>query len=51
MGILDSILGQCALALHVKRQLAGVFEWLDKNGDGNPIGDGLGMAKGFLGKQ
>lgn len=42
-------LGQIASALAANPQAAGLLGMLDRNGDGSPIDDVLGMAKGLFG--
>lgn len=46
----ESSLAQYARTLQDNPQLAGVFKWLDQDGDGNPIDDVLGMAGKLFGK-
>lgn len=46
----EGALGQYAQALQNNPQLAGVFKWLDQDGDGNPLNDIAGMAGKFFGK-
>lgn len=46
----EGSLGQYAQALQDNPQVASVFKMLDRDGDGNPINDVLGMAKGLFGK-
>jgi hypothetical protein len=43
-------LGQLSEQLKSNPALAGVAGMLDRDGDGNPINDVLGMAKGLFGK-
>ncbi len=43
-------LGQISDMLKNNPQLAGVASMLDRDGDGNPVNDILGMAKGLFGK-
>ena len=47
----EGSLGQYAQMLQDNPQAASVFKWLDKDGDGNPLDDLAGMAKGLFGKQ
>lgn len=58
-GILNTIVQQIggegsltefANALKANPQAAGLFNWLDKDGDGNPLNDVADMAKGLFGK-
>ena len=46
----EGSLAQYARTLQDNPQLAGVFKWLDQDGDGNPIDDVLGMAGKLFGK-
>jgi hypothetical protein len=46
----EGSLAQYAQTLQNNPQLAGVFKWLDQDGDGNPIDDVLGMAGKLFGK-
>jgi len=46
----EGSLAQYAQTLQDNPQLAGVFKWLDQDGDGNPIDDVLGMAGKLFGK-
>lgn len=46
----EGSLAQYAQTLRNNPQLAGVFKWLDQDGDGNPIDDVLGMAGKLFGK-
>ena len=46
----EGSLGQFAQMLKDNPQAAGIMGMLDKDGDGNPINDVLGMAKGLFGK-
>ncbi|MEY4240101.1 MAG: hypothetical protein RL339_2702 [Pseudomonadota bacterium] len=46
----EGSLAQYAQSLQDNPQLAGVFKWLDQDGDGNPIDDVLGMAGKLFGK-
>lgn len=46
----EGSLTEFANALKDNPQAAGVFKWLDKDGDGNPINDLTDMAKGLFGK-
>lgn len=46
----EGSLGQYAQALQDNPQLSGVFKWLDKDGDGNPLDDIAGMASSFFKK-
>ncbi|MBU6266213.1 MAG: hypothetical protein KGN34_01650 [Sphingomonadales bacterium] len=43
-------LGQLSQMLQNNPQAAGLLNMLDRNGDGSPIDDVLGMAKGLFGK-
>ncbi|MDE2411135.1 MAG: hypothetical protein KGM18_05085 [Sphingomonadales bacterium] len=45
----EGSLGQYAQALN-SPQAAGILNMLDRDGDGNPLNDVLGMAKGLFGK-
>ena len=47
----EGSLGQFAQTLQDNPQAAGIFKWLDRDGDGNPLDDIAGMAKGLLGKE
>ena len=42
-------LAQIASALQSNPQAAGLLNMLDRDGDGNPVNDVLGMAKGLFG--
>lgn len=42
-------LGQIASALASNPQAAGLFNLLDRDGDGSPVNDVLGLAKGLFG--
>ncbi|MDE2403282.1 MAG: hypothetical protein KGM17_01015 [Sphingomonadales bacterium] len=46
----ESGLGQLNQMLQAHPQAAGLLNMLDRNGDGSPIDDVLGMAKGLFGK-
>jgi hypothetical protein len=46
----EGSLGEFARMLQDNPQAKGVFNWLDKDGDGNPINDLADMAKGLFGK-
>ena len=46
----EGSLGQFAQMLKDNPQAAGIMGMLDKDGDGNPINDVLGMAKGLFSK-
>ena len=45
----EGSLGEFARALQDNPQAAGLFNWLDRDGDGNPLDDIAGMAKGLFG--
>jgi hypothetical protein len=47
----EGSLGQYAEALQKNPQAAGILNMLDRDGDGNPLNDVLGMAKGLFGKK
>lgn len=47
----EGSLGQYADALKNSPQAAGILNMLDRDGDGNPLNDVLGMAKGLFGKK
>lgn len=44
-------LGQYAQELQNNPQAAGILGMLDRDGDGNPLNDVLGMASGLFGKK
>lgn len=46
----EGSLAQYAQALQNNPQAASVMNWIDRDGDGNPVNDVLGMAKGLFGK-
>ncbi|MBS0482173.1 MAG: hypothetical protein JSR96_08455 [Proteobacteria bacterium] len=46
----EGSLGQYAQALQNSPQAAGILGMLDRDGDGNPLNDVIGMAKGLFGK-
>ncbi len=46
----EGALGQLSDKLKDNPQLAGIASMLDRDGDGNPINDIMGMAKGLFGK-
>ncbi|WP_296677570.1 hypothetical protein [Novosphingobium sp.] len=46
----EGSLGQYAKALQDNPQASGLLNMLDRDGDGNPLNDVLGMAKGLFGK-
>ena len=46
----EGSLGQFAQMLKDNPQAAGILSSLDKDGDGNPLNDLAGMAKGLFGK-
>jgi hypothetical protein len=46
----EGSLGQYAQALQDNPQLSGVFKWLDRDGDGNPLDDIAGMASSLFKK-
>ena len=46
----EGSLGQYAQMLQDNPQAAGILNMLDSDGDGNPLNDVLGMAKGLFGK-
>lgn len=46
----EGSLTEFARMLSDNPQAKGVFSWLDKDGDGNPLNDLTDMAKGFFGK-
>jgi hypothetical protein len=46
----EGSLGEFARMLQDSPQAASIFGSLDKDGDGNPLNDVLGMAKGLFGK-
>ena len=46
----EGSLGEFARMLQENPQAKSVFGMLDKDGDGNPLNDMLGMAKGLFGK-
>ncbi|ABC62522.1 hypothetical protein [Erythrobacter litoralis] len=47
----EGSLGQYADELKKNPQAAGILDMLDRDGDGNPLNDVLGMAKGLFGKK
>ena len=47
----EGSLGQYADALKSNPQAAGILDMLDRDGDGNPLNDVMGMAKGLFGKK
>lgn len=47
----ESSLGQYADALKDNPQAEGILNMLDRDGDGNPLNDVMGMAKGLFGKK
>jgi uncharacterized protein YidB (DUF937 family) len=47
----EGSLTEFANALKDNPQASGLFSWLDKDGDGNPINDLTDMAKGLFGKK
>lgn len=47
----EGALGDLAGKLQGDSKLAGLASMLDRDGDGNPINDVLGMAKGLFGKK
>lgn len=46
----EGSLGQYAQTLQDNPQLAGVFKWLDQDGDGNPVDDMMGAVGKLFGK-
>lgn len=44
-------LGQYAQELQNNPQAAGILNMLDRDGDGNPLNDVIGMASGLFGKK
>lgn len=46
----EGSLGQYAQALQNNPMAAGILSKLDQDGDGNPLNDVIGMAKGLFGK-
>jgi len=46
----EGSLTEFANALKDHPQAAGVFSWLDRDGDGNPLNDLTDIAKGLFGK-
>lgn len=46
----EGSLGQYAQALQNNPQASSILGMLDRDGDGNPLNDVLGMAKGLFGK-
>ncbi|GAA4052418.1 hypothetical protein [Parerythrobacter jejuensis] len=47
----EGSLGQYADALKDNPKAAGILDMLDRDGDGNPLNDVVGMAKGLFGKK
>jgi hypothetical protein len=47
----EGSLTEFANALKDNPQAKGLFDWLDKDGDGNPLDDVADMAKGLFGKE
>lgn len=46
----EGSLGEYARTLQEHPQAAGIFKWLDQDGDGNPLDDIAGMAGKLFGK-
>ena len=46
----EGSLTEFANALKDNPQASQLFSWLDRDGDGNPLNDVVGMAKGLFGK-
>ena len=46
----EGVLGDLAGKLDANPQLLGILDMLDRDGDGNPLDDIAGMAKGLFGK-